>query len=171
MKRCIVAMAVIICMITGFLYLQYGRDVKVTSSKNFSSGNYYEMELTLVANKLFIIDKQRFAEEMIERCIDNNFYDIKFSYDMIGYPDYVTIKIFPNDLCRILHKGDYSVIYKAEYGANNKKDNVYNKIPSYGILYFKTIDMEIIRSFDMYAGKQKEEKLFVDKSSAGVIIY
>ena len=78
---------------------------------------------------------------------------IKFSYDMMGYPDYVTIKIFPNDLCRILHKGDYSVIYKAEYGANNKKDNVYNKIPSYGILYFKTIDMEIIRSFDMYAGK------------------
>ena len=97
MKRRIVAMAVIICMITGFLYLQYGRDVKVTSSMNFSSGNYYEMELTLVANKLFIIDKQRFAEEMIERCIDNNFHDIKFSYDMMGYPNRLQINVYLNE--------------------------------------------------------------------------
>lgn len=100
MKRRIVAMAVIICMITGFLYLQYGRDVKVTSSMNFSSGNYYEMELTLVANKLFIIDKQRFAEEMIERCIDNNFHDIKFSYDMMGYPNRLKIKVYLNESSR-----------------------------------------------------------------------
>lgn len=100
MKRRIVAMAVIICMITGFLYLQYGRDVKVTSSMNFSSGNYYEMELTLVANKLFIIDKQRFAEEMIERCIDNNFYDIKFSYDMMGYPNRLQIKVYLNEVSK-----------------------------------------------------------------------
>lgn len=122
MKRCILAMAVIICMITGFLYLQYGRDEKVTSSMNFSSGNYYEMELTVVANKLFIIDKQRFAEEMIERCIDNNFHDIKFSYDMMGYPNRLQINVYLNEFS----KSHFTILYmmESENGMDyNIKDN------------------------------------------------
>lgn len=122
MKRRIVAMAVIICMITGFLYLQYGRDVKVTSSMNFSSGNYYEMEFTVVANKLFIIDKQRFAEEMIERCIDNNFHDIKFSYDMMGYPNRLQINVYLNEFS----KSHFTILYmtESEKGMDyNVKDN------------------------------------------------
>lgn len=112
MKRRIVAMAVIICMITGFLYLQYGCDVKVTSSMNFSSGNYYEMELTVVANKLFIIDKQRFAKDMIERCIDNDFHDIKFSYDMMGYPNRLQIKVYLNELS----KRHFTICYRVKTG-------------------------------------------------------
>ena len=122
MKRRIVAMAVIICMITGFLYLQYGRDVKVISSMNFSSGNYYEMEFTVVANKLFIIDKQRFAEEMIERCIDNNFHDIKFSYDMMGYPNRLQINVYLNEFS----KSHFTILYmtESENGMDyNIKDN------------------------------------------------
>ena len=122
MKRRIVAMAVIICMIIGFLYLQYGRDVNVTSSMNFSSGNYYEMEFTVVANKLFIIDKQRFAEEMIERCIDNNFHDIKFSYDMLGYPNRLQINVYLNEFS----KSHFTILYmtESENGMDyNIKDN------------------------------------------------
>ena len=112
MKRRIVAMAVIICMITGFLYLQYGRDVKVTSSMNFSSDNYYEMDFTVVANKLFIIDKQRFAKEMIERCIDNDFHDIKFSYDMIGYPNRLQINVYLNEFS----KSHFTICYRTKSG-------------------------------------------------------
>lgn len=122
MKKRIVAMAVIICMITGFLYLQYGHDVKVTSSMNFSSDNYYEMDFTVVANKLFIIDKQRFAEEMIERCIDNNFHDIKFSYDMMGYPNRLQINVYLNEFS----KSHFTILYmtESENGMDcNIKDN------------------------------------------------
>lgn len=122
MKRRIVAMAVIICMTIGFLYLQYGRDVNVTSSMNLSSDNYYEMELTVVANKLFIIDKQRFAEEMIERCIDNNFHDIKFSYDMMGYPNRLQINVYLNEFS----KSHFTILYmtESENGMDyNIKDN------------------------------------------------
>lgn len=115
-------MAVIICMTIGFLYLQYGRDVNVTSSMNLSSDNYYEMELTVVANKLFIIDKQRFAEEMIERCIDNNFHDIKFSYDMMGYPNRLQINVYLNEFS----KSHFTILYmtESENGMDyNIKDN------------------------------------------------
>ena len=122
MKRRIVAMAVIICMTIGFLYLQYGRDVNVTSSMSLSSDNYYEMELTVVANKLFIIDKQRFAEEMIERCIDNDFHDIKFSYDMMGYPNRLQINVYLNEFS----KSHFTILYmmESENGMDyNIKDN------------------------------------------------
>lgn len=122
MKRRIVAMAVIICTTIGFLYLQYGRDVNVTSSMNLSSDNYYEMELTVVANKLFIIDKQRFAEEMIERCIDNNFHDIKFSYDMMGYPNRLQFNVYLNEFS----KSHFTILYmtESENGMDyNIKDN------------------------------------------------
>ena len=121
-KKRIVAMAVIICIIIGFLYLQYGRDVTVTSSMNFSSGNYYEMDFTVVANKLFIIDKQRFAEEMIERCIDNDFHDIKFSYDMMGYPNRLQINVYLN----VFSKSHFTILYitELENGMDyNIKDN------------------------------------------------
>ena len=124
MKKCRAAIIFVFCLIVGILYLQFGRDVNVVSSMNTSAGGYYEMYLTVVANKIFISDEEKFADELIKRCIKNNFRNIKFSYDQLGYPDYVTIKIFPNDLCRILHKGNYSVIYKAEYGVNNIKDSV-----------------------------------------------
>lgn len=122
MKRRIVAMAVIICTTIGFLYLQYGRDVNVTSSMNLSSDNYYEMELTVVANKLFIIDKQRFAEEMIERSIDNNFHDIKFSYDMMGYPNRLQFNVYLNEFS----KSHFTILYmtESENGMDyNIKDN------------------------------------------------
>ena len=122
MKSRIIIIVAVVCMIAGLLHLQYGRDVEVISSMNFSSGNYYEMELTVVANKLFIIDKQRFAEEMIERCINNDFHAIKFSYDMMGYPNRLQINVYLNEFS----KSHFTILYmtESENGMDyNIKDN------------------------------------------------
>lgn len=81
-------------------YLQFGRDVRIVSSIINSSDDYYEQKLTIVANKLFILDKDKFAEEMIERCIDNDFHEIMFSYDLNGYPDRIEITVYLNEIDR-----------------------------------------------------------------------
>lgn len=47
----------------------------------------------MVDKKLFIPDKDKSAEEMIERCIDNDFREIKFSHDLNGYPDRIEITL------------------------------------------------------------------------------
>ena len=78
-------------------YLQFGRDVRVISSMLMSSDQYYEQKLTIVANKLFILDKDKFAEEMIERCMDNDFREMKFSYDLLGSPDKIEITVYLNE--------------------------------------------------------------------------
>ena len=84
MKKRIIVITVILCMVVGFLYLQYGRDVKVISTMNTASGNCYEMDLTVAVNRLFIMDQEKFAEELIDRCIANDFHKVEFSYDAIG---------------------------------------------------------------------------------------
>lgn len=78
-------------------YLQFGRDVRVISSMLMSSDQYYEQKLTIVANKLFILDKDKFAEEMIERCMDNDFREMKFSYDLLGSPYKIEITVYLNE--------------------------------------------------------------------------
>ena len=93
MKKYRIVILFVLCLVAGFLYLQFGRDVNVVSSMNSSSEDYYEMDLTIVANRLIIIDKNKFAENLKNRCMENNFREIKFSYDILGYPDRIKIKV------------------------------------------------------------------------------
>ena len=53
------------------------------------------------ANKLYIGDKEAFARKMIETCINNEFRDVRFSYDM-GYPAEITMDIYTNETARRL---------------------------------------------------------------------
>lgn len=114
----------LIGIILSLVYLQFGRDVRVVSSMINSSDHYYEQKVTIVANKLFILDKDKFAEEMIERCIDNDFHEIKFSYDLIGYPDRIEVTVYLNEI-------DKQYLYQAftvKYVPNTKlqlSSNIY----------------------------------------------
>lgn len=114
MKKCRVAIISVFCLIVGILYLQFGRDVKVVSSMNSSSGDYYEMNLTVVANRLIIIDKNKFAENLKYRCMENNFREIKFSYDILGYPDRIKIKVYTNELSKQICRESFTVCYEIE---------------------------------------------------------
>lgn len=99
MKSRIIIIVVIVCMIAGLLYLQYGRDVEVTSTMNTASGNCYGLDLTVVANRIMILDREQYAKELIQRCIDNNFHEVRFSYDVMGYPNRLRIRVYLNKLC------------------------------------------------------------------------
>lgn len=118
MKKCRVAIISVFCLIVGILYLQFGRDVKVVSSMNSSSGDYYEMNLTVVANRLFIIDKERFAEDLIHRCIANTFHEIKFSYDIMGFPDRLTVKVYLNEIS----KRYFTICYNPKMGNRHNRN-------------------------------------------------
>ena len=67
------------------IYLHWGRGVSVRNTISSSRDGKRTEHITIVANKLYIGDKEAFAGEMIETCINNEFRDVRFSYDM-GYP-------------------------------------------------------------------------------------
>ena len=78
MKKYRTVIIFVLCLLAVILYLQFGRDVKVVSSMNSSSGNCYEMDLTIVANRLIIMDKKKFAENIKNRCMENIFGRLSF---------------------------------------------------------------------------------------------
>ena len=63
------------------IYLQWGRGVSVRNTISSSRDGKRTEHITIVANKLYIGDKEAFAGEMIETCINNEFRDVRFSYD------------------------------------------------------------------------------------------
>ena len=77
-------------------YLQWGRDVAVCSSnpKIFSNGSLEE--ISIIANKLYIFDQEKFARYVLQRCVDNSFREVRFSYDLSGYPNEVHITVYMN---------------------------------------------------------------------------
>lgn len=124
MRKRFVIVAVFLVLFAILIYLQYGRDVSVVNSNLRLSGAFYEQRLTIVANKIFVINKGQFAEEMIERTIDNSFPDMMFSYDIAGYPNKIEISVYTNELSRKLFEKNFMVFFESNMDYNyNVKDN------------------------------------------------
>ena len=83
------------------IYLQWGRGMSVRNTISSSWDGKRTEYMTIVANKLYIGDKEAFARKMIEACINNEFRDVRFSYDM-GYPAEITMDIYTNETARRL---------------------------------------------------------------------
>ena len=93
-RRIVYLAVLLVILILG--YLQWGRDVAVCSSnpKIFSNGSLEE--ISIIANKLYIFDQEKFAEYVLQRCADNSFREVRFSYDLSGYPSEVHITVYMN---------------------------------------------------------------------------
>lgn len=69
---------IFIGIVLSVAYLHFAHDVRDVFNMINSSDYYYEQKLTIVANKLFILNKDKFAEEIIECYIDNDFSEMRF---------------------------------------------------------------------------------------------
>lgn len=126
MKKRFITVFVFITIVVTLLYLQYGRDVKIEASILNCSSEFYEQKLTVIANKLFVSNKEKFVEEMVERCIDNFFHEVRFSYDITGYLNRIYISVYPNELSRKLDVNHFTILYQAGTESNyvyNVKDH------------------------------------------------
>lgn len=72
--------------------------------------------MDIIANKLFIIDKEKFAEDVIQRCKDNNFKEIIFSYDVSGYPNELHITVYNNKQQRENGESAFQIAYEQVTG-------------------------------------------------------
>ena len=46
-----------------------------------TSSNYHEEHITVIANRLFVADRECFADHILRKCRENSFQSIQFSYD------------------------------------------------------------------------------------------
>lgn len=110
-------------IIIVFVYLQWGRDVQVYNSHIGENKNYCSEDITIIANKIWIIDKEKFAHDMVQKSIDNSFKEVKFSYDL-RQPNELCITVYTNTLRYWLSESDFIVCFtQAENGEYNILDN------------------------------------------------
>lgn len=130
MKKRFIIVFVSVSIITILAYLQFGRDVTAKNSISYVSENYYEQNLTVIANKLLIYDKVKFAEQILERCLDNSFHDILFPYDITGYPDRICVSVYTNSLTYNFGIESFKIQYES---ASNESENITNTQNNFSI--------------------------------------
>lgn len=92
------------------------------SSTIESFKNGYVQDVSIVSHRIFILDKEKFAREVIQMIIDNSLKGILFSYDVNGYPNGLYITVYLNESsCR---SGNSS--FKISYTQNIQNGFRYN---------------------------------------------
>ena len=90
-------------------FMQFGRDVKVNSSMRSSGGNNTKEYLNITANRICIIDKEKFAQEIIGRRIENSYKEIYFTEQ---YPDEIEVAVYLNWITWEMRRKAFSIIYE-----------------------------------------------------------
>ena len=90
-------MRILICIIALLGYLQYGREEQAVNTMVSTSDTFYKQEFDVIANKLFNLDKEKYAEELIEKAVENKYRNVRFSYDITGYPNEIVISVYSNE--------------------------------------------------------------------------
>ena len=111
-------------------YLQWGRDVAVCISNpnKFSNGSLEER--SIISNKLYIFDREKFAKYVLQRCADNSFREVRFSYDLSGYPNEVHIPVYMNRAAWKWRKKAFEIRWISE---ENKHYNIVENPEKYRI--------------------------------------
>lgn len=126
MKRHMIFAVITIYSLLLLSYLQWGRELNICNSRIDSfDGGYYE-NISLIANSIYIFDKEEFAEQIIQDIIDNSLKDILFSYDIHGYPNGLHITVYMNEYARKNGKSSFEISYSQDSSYNstyNMKDN------------------------------------------------
>ena len=94
-KKIVIFVNIVIILFLS--YLQWGREVRICNSRSMVIGEYYTESITIVANTLYIGNREEFAKRMIQKCIDNSFKEIKFLYGT-KYPNELTIIVYLNKI-------------------------------------------------------------------------
>ena len=87
-------MGILICIIAFLGYLQYGHEEQAVNTMVSTSGAFYKQEFDVIANKLFILDKEKYVEELIEKAVKNKYRNVRFSYDITGKPNEMIISVY-----------------------------------------------------------------------------
>lgn len=115
-----VRVIVIGVIILSFIYLQWGRNIEVCNTQVETGNDYCKQNITIIANRVLLIDKEKFGYDMIQKCIDNSFDKIRFSYDL-EQPNELIIQVYTNRLVYSMGEPNFTVYFK-----NKENDGRYN---------------------------------------------
>ena len=96
MKRKLFLIILCLTFTLGIFYLQFSRESTVDSIVTNADSSGYTATLTITANKLFIGDRSKLQQDLINHIINNDFKNMMFSYDVMGYAKEYTVTVHTN---------------------------------------------------------------------------
>ena len=121
-KRTVIIVITILLLLAGSLsYLQWGRQMDVSSSFASGSDNHYELRVSVILNTLVVTDQQKCVEQIFEKCRDNSFHSVRFSYD-IQIPRALSVTVYKNQ--KDAESGNSA--FSFSYQQANQIDGSYN---------------------------------------------
>ena len=119
MKKQYVIIGILMCAIALLGYFQFGREEKVAGTMVSTSESGYSQEFRVIANKIFIFDKEKYVNELVDKAIQNKYRDVRFSYDIMGYPEEISIAVYGCDWAYRKNHQMFQIIYspKMDSGA------------------------------------------------------
>lgn len=100
MKRKIVLIILCLLFALTFFYLQISRQPTVNNIITNSDSEGYEATLTITMNKIVIFNRKKTEQALINQIVDNDFKNMKFSYDLMGYPEELTVTVYTNNFTK-----------------------------------------------------------------------
>ena len=96
------------------LYLQFGRKPEINTATTSSTPEGYQLNVTVTANTLFIINKERAAEKLVDKILSNDFQKIQFPYGDYGYPNKLHLTVYANAFGKWLSLPTFRIKYNPE---------------------------------------------------------
>lgn len=114
MKKRYIVNGIMICIVILLVYLQNGRKEKVMNTVINQYDKGYEEEICIIANKLYIREKEKYAEELIDKVVQNKYQNVRFSYDILGYPEKIKITVYYSEWDYRNIRRSFTVLYSSE---------------------------------------------------------
>lgn len=104
-------------------------EMDVFSSRNVISDNWYELVIEVIVDEEIASDEDACSRNIIQHILDNDFHNMRFAFDINGYPNKVIVDVFTTEKNLQNDKKAYSFEYVTEFNTenieiqNNIKDN------------------------------------------------
>ena len=109
----------------------------IISSDNTTADNWYELDLSVIVDKDIVSDKNACSEEIIQHILANDFHSTRFSFDISGYPNEVTVDVYTSEKNIQNNIKEYSFSYVKKFNTQNigKQNNIKDNPEEFEIQY------------------------------------
>jgi hypothetical protein len=71
--------------------------------------------MTITVNKLIVFNRNKTKENLISRIMNNEFRNMQFSYDLMGYPQEIDATVYANNFTKKLGIPAFHFKYAYDY--------------------------------------------------------
>ena len=111
MKRKLFITILCLSFVLAFFYLQFSRKPTVDTVVTNADSSGYVATLTITANKLFIADQNKLQQVLIKHILNNDFENMMFSYDIMGYANEYSVTVHTNSWTKKLGVSAFTFRY------------------------------------------------------------